>query len=72
MAIKFAAKDQEAATVTAKAPDKRSDDRKASAPNDVGETPATDEGDLFNTTPTAPTRKRKSKLNARPKDADRH
>lgn len=63
MPIKFAAKDQEkgAATITAKAPDKHSNDRKAPAPNDLGETPATVEADLFNSIPTAPMRKGKSR-----------
>ncbi|PSJ59374.1 hypothetical protein [Pseudaminobacter soli (ex Li et al. 2025)] len=63
MAIRFVAKDQEkgAATITAKAPDKRSNDREAAAPNDLGETPATIATDLFNSIPKAPKRKRKSR-----------
>lgn len=63
MAIKFAAKDQEkgAATITAKATDKRSNDREATAPNDLGEPPAMVGTDLFNAVPKAPTRKRKSR-----------
>ena len=63
MAIKFAAKDQEkgAAIVKVKAPDKGSNDREATAPKDLGETPATVGTDLFNSVPEAPTRKRKSR-----------
>jgi hypothetical protein len=62
MAIKFVPKSQEkgAATITAKAPDKRSNDRAAAAPNDAGETLETVEADLFNTIPKTPKRKRKS------------
>lgn len=63
MAIKFAAKDQEKgpATITAKAPDNRSNDREATAPNGLGEPQATVGTDLFNAVPKTPPRKRKSR-----------